>query len=189
MDEQSSKKEEIIEDKENLALSEEEIVLILQKKIKKLKEKLKKCEKEKKNYLDGWQRERAAFINYKKEERERILKAGELQKEEILKDLILVIDDFDQAIQKLPENLKNHPWVVGIFQIEANLKKILKTSGVKEMEVKPGEKFNPEIHEAIETGEGEEGKILSVFQKGYLWQERVLRLAKVKVGKKSQKPS
>jgi molecular chaperone GrpE len=159
----------------------------IEEKVKKLKEKLKKCLEEKSKYLEGWQRERAAFLNYKKEEEGRIDSLAELKKERIFKEILKILDNFEEALKNLPKELKDHPWIKGILQIKEGMLKILENEGVREIETKIGDNFDPNIHEAVEIGEGEEGKILQIFQKGFLWKGKVFRPAKVKVGKSNKK--
>ena len=157
---EDEKEIEYIEDEKEKALN-------FEKKIKKLKEKLKVCQKEKEEYLAGWQRERADFVNYRQKEEERMK-----EKEQFLKE---------KAEKELPEDLKEHSWAKGILEIKNQMENILKKEGVKEIEKR--EKFDPAFHEAVKVVEGEENKIIEILQKGYLLNGRVIRPARVKVGK------
>ena len=157
---EDEKEIEYIEDEKEKALN-------FEKKIKKLKEKLKVCQKEKEEYLAGWQRERADFVNYRQKEEERMK-----EKEQFLKE---------KAEKELPEDLKENSWVKGILEIKNQMENILKKEGVKEIEKR--EKFDPAFHEAVKVVEGEENKIIEILQKGYLLNGRVIRPARVKVGK------
>ena len=98
-------------------------------------------------------------------------------------EFLKVLDDFERAEKELPKiNEKNYlDWTKGMIKIKERIKKILEKEGVEEIEKK--EKFLPELHEAVEWAEGEEGKILEVFEKGYFLDKKLLRPAKVKVGK------
>ena len=73
----------------------------------------------------------------------------------------------------------------GVGQIQTNLLSLLRSYGLREMPAP--EEFDPNLHEALCTTEGEDGKVYEVFQKGYLLGPRVIRHAKVKVGKTSEK--
>jgi len=156
----------------------------IKEKIKKLKEDLKACEKEKNEYLTGWQKERADFINYKKEERKRIIEAIELTKMDMLAEFLGVLDTFSLA-EASPE-WKNLPasWQAGIKGIYNQLWAIFKESGVTEIELY-GKIFDPNLAEAVsfrETDkEEEDGKISKVINKGFKLNGRVLRVAKVEV--------
>ncbi len=148
-----------------------------------LKKKLAEYEKKRDEYLAGWQRSRADFLNYKKEEIERI---GEILKyggEELILKLLPILDNFYLVEKKLPENLKNDENVKGILQIKAQILDFLKNQGVEGIKT-VGKKFDPNFQEAVQTIEkkgAEPGIVLEETQKGYTIYGRVLRPAKVKV--------
>lgn len=153
--------------------------------IKEFQDKLRECEKLKQDYLKGWQRERADFLNYKKNELERWEKLKRELKKEILLKILEILDDLERAKNQFPANLKNSDWGEGFFQIEKSFLKFLKEEKVEEIKSE-NEKFNPDYHQVIEQieKEGEEsGKIVEVLEKGYLLEGQVLRPAKVKVVK------
>mgnify|MGYP000477532618 CR=1 FL=1 len=155
-----------------------------EKKLKKLKKKLKDCLKEKEEYLLGWQRERADFINYRKEEEKRLKEREEAFKRSFLLKILPILDNLELAEEKLTSDLKENQWVKGILKIKSQIKDILKKEGVEEIKVKIKDKFDPSIHEAIGVeGEGEEMRISEIYQKGYFLNGKLLRPAKVKVEK------
>lgn len=151
-------------------------------KIKKLKERLKKCQEEKDEYLKGWQRERADFVNYRKEEENRKGVLAKFMKGKILLEFIAVLDNFERAEKELPSNMKNDDWAMGVINIKNQIKNILEKEDIKE--ITDNKIFNPVLHEAVAVEKGEEDKILEVLQKGYLIGKEVLRPVRVKVGKK-----
>jgi len=154
---------------------------------------LEECEKLKDEYLAGWQRERADFLNYKREELERI---GEILKYTnigLILNILPILDNFEIAEKKLPEDLKNDENVKGILQIKNQILDFLKNQGVEEIK-SAGEKFDPNFHEAVEeieppSAKATEGKdiksgiIVEEIQKGYKIHGKVLRPAKVRVAK------
>src|SRR4030042_5000221 len=149
--------------------------------IEDLKKKLEECLKQKDEYLAGWQRARADFLNYKKEEMERITALLAYAGEELILKIIPILDNFELIEKKLPEGLKKDENVKGILQLKNQILDFLKNQGVEEMKT-AGEKFDPNLHEAIETKEGgESGVIIEEIQKGYIINGRLLRPAKVKV--------
>lgn len=153
--------------------------------IKEIKEKLKECEKLKNEYLAGWQRARADFLNYKKNEMERIKEILKYASEELILKILPILDNIDIAEKKIPENLKNDENVKGILQIKIQLLDFLKKQGVKEIN-SLGEKFDPNFHEVIEEIEAEDkeqGTVIEEIQKGYIIYDKVLRPAKVKITK------
>lgn len=166
-------------------VEDEEKSLNFEKKNKKLKEKLKFCQKEKMEYLSGWQKERADFINYKKGEGERAEEIKTFQKTEIILEILSILDNIERAENGLPKDLLDNQWVRGMLEIGNGIKNILKREGVEEIDAKG--KFNPEFCEAVKVVEGEDDKIIEVLQKGYLLSGRVLRPARVKVGQKKVK--
>jgi len=165
-------------------------------KIEDVRKELIECEKIKEEYLAGWQRSRADFLNYKKEEFERREKIREFAENELILKIIKILDDLERAKKEIPEDFKNSDWLQGFFQIENQFKNFLKGEKIEEINPK-GEKFNPNFHEAVEEietekkeeKEGEEekkeesGKVLEVLEKGYKRGEVLLRAAKVKVSK------
>lgn len=154
-------------------------------KIEDLQKKIEELEKQKAENLAGWQRARADFLNYKKEEMERIeqfLKYGE---EEFILKILPILDNFDLAEKKLTEEMRNDESVKGFLQIKAQILDFLKSHGVEKMKVM-GEKFDPNFHEAVELIAGqnkESGNIIEETQKGYKINGRLLRPARVKVVK------
>jgi len=81
----------------------------------------------------------------------------------------------DRAFQELPDNLKK-----GVLGMNMQLSSILKGYGVEEFGM-TGDKFDPEIHEAMaEDGDG--NTVKSVLQRGYRLKDRIVRPAKVVVG-------
>lgn len=150
-----------------------------------LEEKLKECERQKAEYLSGWQRARADFLNYKKEEMERIGELIGYAKEEFLLKILPILDNFNQAEKTIPESEKANEHLKGLLQIKSQIMDFLSREGVKEMDT-VGKKFDPNYHEIVaeEEKEGaESGIILEEIQKGYTIEGRVLRPVKVKVAK------
>ena len=155
-------------------------------KIKKLREKMKTCERERKEYLEGWQRAKADLINYKKDEERRLEDLGRFLHVGVLEDLLPVLDSFDLALQsfKLTGDLgKSHEQ--GVLMIRSQLLDILKKRGVMQISVHAGETFSPERHESIGevASNHAAGTIAEEVQKGYMIAERVIRPARVRIAK------
>jgi molecular chaperone GrpE len=154
-------------------------------KIEDLKKKLEECEKLKNEYLAGWQRARADLINYKKEELERVGELIKFSANGLILNILPILDNFEIAEKKLPENLKNNENIKGILQIKNQILNFLKEQGIEEIK-SVGERFDPNFHEVVEEVkmEGKEpGTIVEEIQKGYKIDGRLLRPAKVKVTK------
>lgn len=149
-------------------------------KFNKLKKKVKGLKKEKQEYLDGWQRERAAFANYKKDIQKYIEDSRGVVKEEAVGQFLNVVDNLELMIKHVPEDIENSDWYKGVGHVAEQARQTMKGMGVEEIEAKEGDDFNPEIHEAVE-GKGE--TIEEVIQKGYKMGDKIIRPVKVKVKK------
>jgi molecular chaperone GrpE len=157
----------------------------IEKEIEKLKKKLEECQKEKNEYLAGWQRARADFLNYKKEEMERIKEILKYGQEEFILKILPILDNLELAEKKIPEDLKENEYVKGLLKVKIQFQDFLKNQGVKEIETKIGESFDPNFQEVVEEVDKKEksGKIVEILEKGYKLHEKIIRPAKVKVGK------
>lgn len=144
---------------------------------------IENIKKQAQEYLDGWKRAKADYLNLKKEMESQNKEIREWMSKIMIIPFLNIIDGFEKAFSEIPENLKNNPWVEGIEGIKKQFEDYLKTQGVEEIKVK-GEKFDPLKHEAVESVEGGESNvILEELQKGYLINGEILRPAKVKVYK------
>lgn len=157
----------------------------LKKTLKKFRADLKQATKEKEEYLTGWQKERADFINYKKQENDQKIIFSEVVRERILSRFLTVLDSFNLAFankeswEKVDEN-----WRKGVEYIYTQLNGIFEEYGVKAIgEV--GEPFDPNIHQSIDMVETDKKEqdhtVAQVIQKGYKLSDRVLRPARVNV--------
>jgi len=128
-------------------------------------------------YLNGWKRERADFLNYKKDEMERIGSLIKYANEEIILNLLPVLDNLCLAA--------NHIKDPGVEQIKKQLEDFLKKEGIEAVKT-VGEQFDPNTMEVVEEipadAEGS-GVAKEEVQKGYTMHEKLIRPAKVKVTK------
>lgn len=100
----------------------------------------------------------------------------------LMLQVLEIYENYRRLLEHEPEGL-DEEWKKGFELIEQQFRQLMEQQGVTEIETKVGDKIDPEKHEAMLTGEGEEGVILEVFSAGYEMRERVLKAAKVKVGK------
>lgn len=153
--------------------------------LEKLQEELEEAKDQADEYLEGWQRSRAEFSNYKKRQTLERKQVRELANADLLRKLLPLVDDFERAFNTLPDGLDKLSWTEGIFMIKQKLNAILKSENVEPIET-TGETFNPRYHEAVthEEIEGyEAGEIIGEVQQGYTLGDRVLRPALVRVAK------
>ncbi len=148
-------------------------------------EKLAACEKQRDEYLAGWQRAKADFLNYRKDEAARFEQMIRFANEDLLEELIEVLDSFDLGLQALE---KKGPVEKGVYMIRSKLEDVMKQRGVERISVKVGEKFDPSLAEAIVEAESEQpsGTIVEVIENGYKLNGKILRPARVKVSRGMQ---
>lgn len=141
--------------------------------------------KKNEEYLNGWKRAKADYINYKKEQEK---SAGELIRyanAAMVMELLPIFNNMKLAAKHIPEDEKKHEWVKGLLQINKQFKTFLENLGITEIKTL-GEKFDPELHEAISHDEKDEISKDMIFEEvnpGYKMHDKVLIAAKVKVAK------
>ena len=153
---------------------------------KDLMEQLNQAQAQAAEYLDGWQRARAEFANYKRRTEAERIELSATAGADVLMRVLPAIDDFDRAANTLPDDLKDHAWINGVMLIYRKLLNTLDASNVKPIVVQPGDTFDPTIHEAITHEDSDQfssGQIIAELQRGYKMGERVLRPAMVRVAK------
>ena len=156
--------------------------------ITQLKKQLAAKEQEVKDHYDARLRLQAEFDNFKKRKERETSDFRKYANEDFIKELLVVVDDFDRAIAAAEQTHKLEDFLQGVEMIFEKFLGTLKKKGVSEIEAE-GQKFNPEIHEAvtqIETDEMEEGSVAAVFQKGYYLHDRVVIAPKVGVAKNTE---
>ncbi|MCE5296156.1 MAG: nucleotide exchange factor GrpE [Euryarchaeota archaeon] len=159
------------------AATDAEQVDTLRKEVQELRSSLEAEMKRSRESLEMAKRIQADFDNYKKRtarEREETFKCAN---DKIVCEMLNILDDLERA---LSADVGEEQLRRGLSQVHTNLRSLLKGYGLREI---PAETFDPEYHEAFGVGEGEDGQILEVYQKGYCLGPRVIRHSKVKVGK------
>lgn len=163
---------------DEIEIINEEDVDVAENKLKKLKDELNACRKEKEEYLTGWQRAKADFINYKKDEEKHKEEFVKFAAQNLIYEMLRVLDSVEMALK--------HNGNEGVKEIKNQFIEILRKYGIAEITVEQGSKFNPTEHESIVDEnvdrENLDGTIIEEMQKGYKLFNRVLRPSKVKVG-------
>ena len=141
----------------------------------------KKCEE----YLQMAQRARADFDNYKRRNETAKSQAYADGVSEALSAMLPVMDNFDRAIASIPQDDSTKVILDGVLMVKKQLESALSGKGVSEIPSEKGERFDPELHNAVMTAALEDGceagTIAATFQKGYKLNEKVIRYAMVSV--------
>lgn len=178
-------------------MSEESVIIKqLQKELSEMKKELAETKKRAEEYLNGWKRARADYINREKEiekEKEDWQKFANLS---VIFQLLPILDNFKRAFrvyEELRPNLEKgdlqemKAWVEGIRQIKKQLENLFKALEIEEIKT-IGEKFDPFLHESVGVQEGSDSTdkseiIVKEIEPGYKLHGRVIRPAKVIVSK------
>ncbi|PKL72275.1 nucleotide exchange factor GrpE [Candidatus Kuenenbacteria bacterium HGW-Kuenenbacteria-1] len=151
-----------------------------------LEEELEKYKKQAEEYLAGWQRAKADFINFKRQnenEKENWAKFSNLN---LILQLLPVLDNLQSANNQQPkiDNEQTKKWIEGICHIQRQFEDVLKDLGLEKIKTIK-EKFDPEIHESVgkeETQKIESQIIKKEMQTGYKMYGKIIRVAKVIIG-------
>lgn len=131
---------------------------------------LETARKQAEEYLNGWKRAQADFINFKKDETKRLTEFLKYGNEALVLEIVDVLDDLDNAAKEI----KNP----GLDQVMKKFLDLLKKYGVERIKV-AGEKFDPLVHEAVSTEPN--GDKIEEVRAGYTMQDKVIRPARVKI--------
>lgn len=127
----------------------------------------------------------AEFENYKKRTSKERIELFKTANQELMTVLLPILDDFDRGLAEV-KKAKDKELLKGMELINNKLRSILKQQGLIDIEVKQGDSFDVEIHEAITQipapSEKLKGKIIDVIEQGYKLGEKIIRFPKVVVG-------
>jgi len=127
----------------------------------------------------------AEFDNFKRRNARERIELSQTAGKEVITDLLDVLDDSERA-QKQIDSTNDIPQIKEGIQLVFNkLRNTLQSKGLKAMEAM-NKDFNPDVHEAIteiDAGEDMKGKVVAEIQKGYYLNDKIIRFAKVVVGK------
>ncbi len=158
-------------------------------KIDNLKEKFDEKEEELDQTIDLSKRIKADFENYKKRMKKNRKKLRDNLLNGLISDIIPVLDNIDLSLNHSSSNLED--FKEGVEMICDQLKNSLENHGLKKLNVKPGDEYDPKIHEAIQMIDSDDSsddkKIAEVLAQTYQLNDDVIRPAKVKVYKYKSK--
>lgn len=149
-----------------------------------LQENIKALEIQKSELNDKYLRMFAEFQNYRRRTAKEKIDFMQTAGRDIIQALLPVIDDFDRAKTAAESDDTVEPFSEGVMLVYDKLQSILAQKGVKPME-STGESFDTELHEAITEipVPGMKGKVIDTVEKGYYLNSKIIRYAKVVVGK------
>ncbi len=127
----------------------------------------------------------AEFENYKKRTSKERIELFRTAGQEVIVSLLPIIDDFDRALKELSKS-DDKEMFKGVGLISNKFREILKGKGMEEVEVKAGDVFDAEIHDAITQipapNKKLKGKVIDVIEKGFKLGDKIIRHPKVVVG-------
>lgn len=153
--------------------------------IENLQQELAETRSKVEEYLDGWQRSRAEFSNYRKRIERDASQTYQQATGSILRQFLGIADDLDLALKNRPHRGEGAAWANGIELIYRKLLTLMENEGVVPIQAE-GAQFDPTFHEAAlseESSDHESGQVIEVLQKGYLLGDKVLRPARVRVAR------
>ena len=157
----------------------------ISKKDKHLQEELDKLQEQVKELNNKYLKTLAESENYRKRIEEEKIRDRKYASQRLLEKLINPIDIFDKACNMKTDNEVLRNFLIGFQMIDNQIHSVLEEEGVKKIKIE--EKFDPKFHEAMEVDYDEtkeEGAILAVLKDGYMYKDRVLVPAMVKVNRK-----
>lgn len=127
----------------------------------------------------------AEFENFKRRTAKERIELFKTAGEGILKDMLPVLDDFDRAMVEIKKS-DDEQIITGVDLISGKLRSTLVSKGLVEFDVRVGDTFNADIHEAITQipapSDDMKGKIVDIIEKGYKLGDKIIRFPKVVIG-------
>lgn len=142
-----------------------------------VEEQLAVAQAEAEDYKDRWLRSQAEFANARKRMEKQRLDTYTNATASVIDKLLPIVDDFERAMENLPEEIKDNNWLEGIQLVQRKLQATLDNFNVTAIEA-VGQPFDPNWHEAITqepTDAYESGVVCRVLQTGYKIGDRVIR--------------
>lgn len=170
-DSSDQEQEEIDDDQEKVNIAE-------------LKEKIEKLSEEKEEIFERMLRIQAEYENYKKRTEKERIKERKYKAEDLAKELLPVLDNFERALQT-EQTEETKGIMEGITMVYNQLLDAMKSQGIEAIEAE-GKPFDPNFHHAVMQTEDENEAsniVIEELQKGYILNDRVIRPSMVKVNK------
>ena len=183
--EENTNQEVPVKEKECKCSKEKEKTIELQKELEEGKKQIEVLNQKIGSMQEALLRNQAELQNYKRRKEEESEKVLKYKNEDLIKELLTVVDNFERAISMDDNDLSDEvsKFLAGFKLIYTTTIGILNKFEVKEIQTE-GIEFDPEYHHAVLTDHDESkpsGVVLEVLQKGYMYKDRVIRPAMVKV--------
>ena len=143
--------------------------------------KINELEKQLADEKDKYIRLYAEFVNFQNRTKREKTELIETASEDVLKALLPILDDFERAMAEMRKAGENE-LLKGVQLIYDKFLKTLKDKGLEVIDVKKGDSFNPDLHEAVAQIPGDKkmsGKIHDVIERGYKLGRKIIRYPKV----------
>ena len=134
---------------------------------------------------DKYLRTLAEYENFRKRSEKEKAQMFELGAKSIIEQLLPVVDNFERALEHIPEEEKENSFAKGVEGIYKQIQKMFSDCDIQAIEA-VGKKFDPALHNAVmteEEGDAEEDTVTADLQKGYTYRGNVVRHSMVKVKK------
>ncbi len=149
-----------------------------------LQQRMEEAERERDQFRALALRYKADLENYKKRATSEMDETRERANAQLLLKLIGVADDFNRALDYIPEDVSGQGWVEGLRLTQRSIENVMQTEGLSRIEAAIGQPFDVYEHEAVffePTNEVDEGTVVRIVRNGYRLRNRVLRAAQVSV--------
>lgn len=172
---ENTQEEEIINTEQEAQVEENQEVVVEEPTAEEL------IQQEKDKYLRLF----AEFENYKKRTSKERIELFKTASQELMTSLLPIMDDFDRGLTEI-KKVKDKELLKGMQLINDKFKNTLTLKGLTEIEVKKGDVFDAEIHEAITQipapSDKLKGKVIDAVEKGYKLGDKIIRYPKVVIG-------
>ena len=155
----------------------------LAERLEELERELADARAKSEEHLYNWQRSAADFSNFKRRTDEERATIGQFSNAILIGKLLSVLDDFDRALESVPDDEVTNPFVEGMEHVERKLRNVLESEGVTVIEA-VGLAFDPNLHEAVvheDTADHPDNEVIGELQRGYRLHDRILRPSLVRV--------
>jgi molecular chaperone GrpE len=136
-------------------------------------------------YLEGWRRAKADYANVQRDAQKRHEELSAFAKVSFVSDMLPIFENFNQALKHIPKDNLKDDWAIGLGYIKKQFEDFLKNLDIEQIKT-VGEKFDPQLHEALALEENPDFETDIIFEEisaGYTLNGRVIVPAKVKVAK------